>query len=153
MADNSAYKILVLEDIPGESELIQHEIRKSGIPINCQTASNKKDFIEKMLSFHPDLIISDDSNTELNGLDIISSVRFNLPDAKLIMVSIDCSYDKIVQYFAMGADNVVYYDHIVFLASVVKRLYRTKSEMEIRSIQTPKEYPPDQEDPIVFSML
>jgi DNA-binding NarL/FixJ family response regulator len=137
MANDSVFKILVFEDIPGESEIIQHELRKSKVPLLCQTASNKNDFMEKMTAFQPDLVVSDDSNKELNGKDIISAVREQSHDAKLIIVTIDYDYDKIVEYFAFGADNCILYDHIVFLSSIVKQLYLYKLENSLPNNKIP----------------
>lgn len=124
MENSYALKILIFEDITGESELIQHEIRKARVPVVFLTAFRKNDFQEKISSFHPDLVVCDDSNPELNGMRVISTVRGNLLDAEFIILSIDYSYSKIVEYCVMGA-HFITYDHITFLPSIVKRLYQS----------------------------
>jgi DNA-binding NarL/FixJ family response regulator len=134
MENSHALKILIFEDISGESELIQHEIRKANVPVVFQTAYRKNDFHEKMTSFHPDLVVSDDSNPELNGMRVISTVRCNLPDAEFIILSIDYTYGKIAEYSSLGAYFITY-DHMVFLPALVKRLYQPKLVTSAHVIQ------------------
>ena len=47
-----------MEDVPTDAELILNEISKNGINFSHILVETKKEYIEALISFTPDLIIS-----------------------------------------------------------------------------------------------
>ena len=57
------YNILILEDVPFDVELMEREIKKSGIDFNSRTVELEEDFLREINEFKPDLILADHSLT------------------------------------------------------------------------------------------
>lgn len=64
----SVLRILMIEDLPTDTELIRREIRKSGIQFTDITVDTKQEFIEALASFNPDIILSDYSLPEFDEI-------------------------------------------------------------------------------------
>lgn len=52
-------RILLLEDTPGEAELIQRALTRAGIVFVATRAEMKREFVSKLQSFQPDIVLAD----------------------------------------------------------------------------------------------
>jgi len=87
MTDTSRIRILSIDD---------HPLLREGIAaiINCQpdmaliaSASNGKEGIETFRSMRPDVALVDLRLPDLNGLDVLSTIRAEFPDARIIILT------------------------------------------------------------------
>ena len=54
-------KILHLEDVPTDAELVEYELQKGNIKFEKRVVDNKDDFVRMLSDFNPDIILSDHS--------------------------------------------------------------------------------------------
>ena len=52
-------KILVLEDNRSDADLLQRELKKSGLIFTCEIVQTRVDFEAALHNFRPDIILSD----------------------------------------------------------------------------------------------
>ena len=60
-------KILLLEDLPSDADLIKREIKNSGFDILSLVVETKKEYIKALKEFNPDIILSDYSLPTFDG--------------------------------------------------------------------------------------
>jgi DNA-binding NtrC family response regulator len=56
---DKSYRIMIVEDMPSDSALIQREVRKSIGSCDFLVMDNKEDFLHGLTDFKPDIILSD----------------------------------------------------------------------------------------------
>jgi len=52
-------KILIAEHDPNDIDLLQYELKKSGINYISETVKNELEYVEALKNFIPDIILSD----------------------------------------------------------------------------------------------
>ena len=78
-------KILLIDDDPLVRELITGWLRKSGqTVIACE---NGKKGIEQAAQDFPDLVITDVYMPETDGLEVIRTIRYRIPNILIIAIS------------------------------------------------------------------
>ena len=72
-------RILILEDVPADAELMERELRKGGIIFSSKKVDTKKAFLKELKEFAPDLILGDYSLPSFDGLTALEIVREKCP--------------------------------------------------------------------------
>lgn len=116
------FRVLIAEDIPGESLLIEEVLRGSDIIFSPSCVSNQQDFKSELQEFIPDIIISCDTNPRLSGIWVVSETRKWSATVPVVVVSDLYEQAHVVKYFEAGAADFISYDQLVFLPLIVKRL-------------------------------
>ena len=70
-------RILILEDFPEDAKLIDHAIKKENIEFVSKTVDHGVDFQKELISFRPDIVLSDFNLPDYTGLDAIKFVLKN----------------------------------------------------------------------------
>src|SRR5438034_1162080 len=52
-------RILVLEDVPADVVMINHELRKARLNFRCKRVETKDEFLQQLKNHSPDVILSD----------------------------------------------------------------------------------------------
>jgi signal transduction histidine kinase len=130
----SDIKILMLEDIPDEAYLIEREIKKGNINFVLKRVDSREKFEEALVSFLPDVILSDHALPEFNSIEaLIASRKFN-SDLPFILVTGAVSEEFAVTCLKLGADDYVLKSNLSRLPSAIthalnKREFEHKSRM------------------------
>jgi CheY-like chemotaxis protein len=69
------YRILIVEDLPSDSALIEREVKKYFGSCDFLVVDNKKDFIDGLTVFKPEIVLSDYS---LPGFDWYTAFKLTL---------------------------------------------------------------------------
>ena len=123
-------KILLLEDFPPDVELIERELIKAGIKFNSKHVDNKADFIEAIQKFLPDLIISDYSLPQYDGLSAIRDLRALSPGTPIIIVTGSLDEETAADTIKSGAWDYVVKERLYRLPSAVNQALKLKQEIE-----------------------
>ena len=91
-------KILILEDVPFDVELIEREISQSGIDFLSRTVELEEDYVRLIDEFEPDLILADHSLPNFDGISALEIAKNKCPEIPFIFVS-----GKIGEEFAVEA--------------------------------------------------
>ena len=72
-------RILILEDVPSDAELIEFELRKAHIEFTSKCVGTRDDFVKALEDFNPDLILSDYRLPMFNGMEALNIVKEHDP--------------------------------------------------------------------------
>ncbi|BAZ98935.1 sensor histidine kinase [Methanothermobacter sp. EMTCatA1] len=117
-------RILILEDVPLDVELMEREIRRAGIEFISETADNEEDFIRAIDEFRPDVILADHSLPSFDGLSALSIARERCPWVPFIFVSGKIGEEFAVEALKAGATDYVLKSNFSKVPIAIKRAIR-----------------------------
>ena len=112
-------KILHLEDMPADAELIERALKKSSLQYEKLLVSNKPDFIKALQEFNPDVIISDHSLPAFDSqeaLKIVNEMGITVP---FILVTATVSEEYAVNVMKEGAWDYILKDRLQRLPNAI----------------------------------
>lgn len=121
--DSNEHKILILEDVPADAELMEIELRKGGVAFASKRVMTREDFTDALESFAPDLILSDYSLPQFDGLSALEIAQKTHAEIPFIFVSGVMGDERAVETLKKGAVDYVLKDRLVKLAPAVKRAF------------------------------
>jgi PAS domain S-box-containing protein/putative nucleotidyltransferase with HDIG domain len=131
MESNSGLRILFVEDLPSDNELAQRQIRKGGIEFTSLRVETRSAFLSALDEYKPDLIISDYSMPEFNGLDALVLAQEFSPLTPFIVLTGSMNEDTAVVCMKGGASDYVIKEHMHRLPFAIKEaLELRKQEVE-----------------------
>ena len=125
-------RILILEDVPTDAELMEHELRKAGIAFVSRRVDDRPSFLEALTHFSPDIILSDYS---LPGFDGGTAFQVSLemaPDVPFIFVTGAVGEEFAVELLKSGSTDIVLKDRLSRLPLCVDRALKEAEEKRIR---------------------
>ncbi len=128
---NEYYHILLVEDEATDAELNIREIQKSLPSCKFEIVDNRKEYLEKLNSFIPDIIISDYNMPSFDGLSALKIAQELCPLTPFIMVTGSINEDTAVECMKAGATDYVLKDSLKRLgSSVLSALEQRKIKKE-----------------------
>ncbi|MGI8966954.1 MAG: response regulator [Limisphaerales bacterium] len=98
-------RILLLEDVATDAELIQMELRHAQIPFVIRCVETRDDFLRSLREFEPEIILSDYSMPQFNALEALHLLQASPPDIPFILVTGSQSEEVAVECMREGADD------------------------------------------------
>jgi diguanylate cyclase (GGDEF)-like protein len=117
-------KILMLEDVPEEAEVLQRELHKSGLKFVARRVQTRLAFGEALEEFAPDLVLADSRLPAFDGRTALQMVRQKDPLLPVIMVTGALGDEAAVEFLIAGASDYVLKDRLARLAPAVQRALR-----------------------------
>ena len=114
-------RILHLEDVPTDAELVERHLRYGGRPFVLKHAASRDEFTRALEEFHPDVILADYSLPDFDGLSAVRMVRQADPDLPVIAVTGILGDEAAVGMIKAGANDYVLKDRLTRLGSAVER--------------------------------
>jgi PAS domain S-box-containing protein len=121
-------RILILEDVPTDAELMERELRKGGIKFSSKRVDTRKAFLKELRDFEPDLILGDYKLPSFDGLSALGIVQEKCPDVPFIFISGTIGEDLAIETLKRGATDYVLKDRLSRLAPAVNRALREVEE-------------------------
>ena len=125
-------RILILEDVPADAELMERELRKGGIIFSSKKVDTKKAFLKELKEFAPDLILGDYSLPSFDGLTALEIVREKCPDIPFVFVSGSIGEELAIETLKKGATDYVLKNRLSRLVPAVTRALREVEERNKR---------------------
>jgi two-component system cell cycle sensor histidine kinase/response regulator CckA len=113
--------ILLIEDSPDDAELVLQQLAKGGLKVSHKRVCEEKPLREAIISGKWDIVISDFTMPQLNGMTAFSIVRELNKDVPFIIVSGALGEDTAVRAMRMGVQDYLLKDKLGRLVEVVKR--------------------------------
>lgn len=117
-------RILLLEDVPQDAELIRFELQQVGAAFTTQVVASEPAFRIALREFAPDIILADFSLPSFDGLTALSIARELRCEAPFIFVSGSIGEENVAALFRSGATDLVVKHNLSRLAPSVSRALR-----------------------------
>ncbi len=125
-------RILILEDLPSDAELMTYELRQAKIDFSHRCVTDREQFLTGLAEERLDVILSDFHLPGFDGLEALALAQAKLPDVPFIFVSGAMGEEVAIESLKRGATDYVLKDHIVRLGPAVKRALREAEERQER---------------------
>jgi len=119
--------ILIVEDVPGDADAIEAELRQEGVRCRARRVETRDDFLAELTQAPPDLIISDFNLPTFDGLEALRLVQQIEPDIPFILVTGPRSEEVAVECMREGADDYILKNSLKRLPSAVHNVLRKKA--------------------------
>ncbi len=124
-------RILLVEDIPADAELIARELRRAGVGGTLQRVDARADYIRTLHEFAPDLIIADHSLPSFSASDALEMAQREGAGVPVIVVTGSLDEETAADYIKAGAADYIVKSHLERLGPAVLRaldLNRARAE-------------------------
>jgi diguanylate cyclase (GGDEF)-like protein/PAS domain S-box-containing protein len=126
--NDRSYLLLMLEDDDFDMELSMRALLKSDIKFVVKRAKNEEEYRELLEKFHPDLILSDFSLPQFDGLSALAAARNKYPEIPFIFVSGTIGEEHAIEVLSHGVTDYVLKHRIGRLVPAVMRALRETEE-------------------------
>ena len=123
-------RILILDDVPTDAELMKDELTESGLIFISRLASSRKSFLDALEEFIPEIILSDYSMPSFDGLSALKIAMERCPNVPFIFVSGAIGEEMAIELLKKGATDYILKDRLSRLGPAVSRAL---SEVEERT--------------------
>ncbi len=125
-------RILLLEDVPEDAELILRELRDGGVAHFSKCVSAKAEFCTALSEFKPDLVLSDHNLPGFTGTEALSILRELYPDLPFILVTGALGEEVAVDTIKRGATDYILKHRLFQLVPAVLRAVREAGQRSQR---------------------
>ena len=125
-------RVLLLEDVPADAELIERELRKTFAGCALRCVEGRDTFLSALDQFRPDVILSDHALPRFTGMDALHIAQQLAPTVPFIFVTGSLDEETAVACIKAGATDYVLKDHLVRLGPAVQaalELARTREAL------------------------
>jgi len=126
----SELRIVFVEDSPWDAELEERELRKGGLQFDSMRVWTREDCVRALREFKPDLIISDYSLPEMDGLGALQIASEICPNVPFIFVSGTIGEERAIEGLKRGATDYVAKNQLKRLVTKVHRALKEAEERE-----------------------
>lgn len=130
-------RLLLIEDSEVDAELLMAEIAAGGFNIRAQRVETAKGTLDALATSPWDLVISDYTLPQFNGLAAVEIVRAHDPDLPIIITSGNIGEDIAVEAMRAGAHDYLMKNNLSRLVPAIERELRESTlRREARQAQT-----------------
>ena len=120
-------KILILEDVSFDAELIEHELHREELEFFSKVVEKEEDFIDALDEYKPDLILADHSLPSFDGVSALKIARKKSPNIPFFFVSGKIGEEFAVEMLKAGATEYIFKNN---LSKLTPAIYRALKEAE-----------------------
>lgn len=129
----SKVRLLILEDIETDAELIKIVLKRSGLDFETVVVQNKEDFERALVDRPFDAILADNSLPQFNAVDAISLLKKRNMEIPVILVTGSTSEEFAVKMMKEGVSDYILKDRLQRLPGALQvALQKSKLETERR---------------------
>lgn len=125
-------RVLILEDVPTDAELVEDELRGAGIVFVSVRVDSEEAFLNALDVFSPDIILSDYSLPSFDGESALSLASEKVPGAPFIFVTGALGEERAVDLLKSGATDFVLKERLPRLPLCVGRALEEAEEKRAR---------------------
>ena len=123
-------RILILEDVPADAALLEHELGKAGIMFITNRVETREEFLKGIKEFAPDLILADYTLPSFDCLSALAIAREECPEVPFIFITGSLSEEITVECMKAGGTDYVLKDHLVRIGPAIKGALEKKKVRE-----------------------
>ena len=123
-------RILLLEDSETDTELIRHELRRSGLPAVTERVDSGPAFALALRDFAPNVVLSDHSLAQFDAQEALTLLRKVRPATPLIIVTGTLVGEVTVACLRAGAEDVIIKENLQRLAASITRAVHLRRPLD-----------------------
>lgn len=121
-------RVLVLEDVPLDAELISRELKREGFDFKSHCVEREEDYINEVEEWQPHIILADHSLPQFDGVSALHIAQEKSPHTPFIFVSGKIGEEFAVEMLKNGATDYVLKQNLSKLGHAVRRALTEASE-------------------------
>lgn len=133
MNNNNKLKILFVEDVDADFELAAGELSRNDIHYSSLRVENGEDFKSALTEFKPDIVISDYSLPQFNGMEALKISKGHDVSLPFVVLTGTLNEEIAVECMKAGATDYVIKEHIGKLSFAVRDALRYRTAMQKRA--------------------
>jgi two-component system cell cycle sensor histidine kinase/response regulator CckA len=119
-------RILSLEDVAYDVELMERELRKEDIPYELKRVDTREAFLAALDEFRPDIILADYSLPQFSALEALKLLQKRKSTVPVILVTGSHSEEAAVECMKEGAEDYILKASLTRLPSALQNALRKK---------------------------
>lgn len=124
---NRSVKVLILEDVPEDAELMIHELEMDGFNLDSRIVDDQIAFESDLEHFKPDIILSDFSLPKTSGLEALLIAKTKAPDVPFIFITGTIGEEIAAETILNGASGLLLKQNLKKLPKMVNELIQSRS--------------------------
>lgn len=125
-------RILIVEDLESDAEILKRIMAREGIEFIDRIVETKEDFINALTEFSPDLILSDYSLPQFNGMNALLLRQKLAPDIPFVLVTGSINEEVAVECMKAGADDYIIKKNLIRLVPAIKAVLLKQETIRLR---------------------
>ncbi len=125
-------KILILEDVAFDAELIEYELRREGVGFSSKRVETEENYINALEELKPDLILADHSLPKFDGLSALKIANERCPYIPFLFVSGKIGEEFAVSALKEGATDYIFKNNLSKLVPAIRRALKESNEQAER---------------------
>jgi PAS domain S-box-containing protein len=124
-------RILILEDVQMDAELVEYELERAGIPFAARRVDTREGFLRELGEFGPDLILSDYTLPRFDGMAALSLAREHAPSVPFVIVTGSVNEETAVGCMKAGATDYLLKSNLARIGPAIEgALARVRARTE-----------------------
>jgi two-component system, NarL family, sensor histidine kinase UhpB len=116
--------LLLVEDTATDAEMVVRHLAKGGMDVVIRRVETERDFVHALQTSPPDLILSDFSLPQFDGLRALEVAATHAPEIPFLFVSGTIGEERAIDALRRGATDYVLKSNLSRLHSAVDRALR-----------------------------
>lgn len=121
-------RLLILEDVPLDAELIETQLKREGLQFTSRIVEKEEDYRKALVDYQPSIILADHSLPQFDGITAMNLAREIAPNTPFIFVSGKIGEDFAVEMLKEGATDYVLKNNLTKLPHAVLRALKEAKE-------------------------
>ncbi|MET0281937.1 MAG: EAL domain-containing protein [Steroidobacteraceae bacterium] len=117
----TSVRVLFIEDLEVDMERALYQLKRSGLVCEWRRVETRQALLEALDQFEPDIILSDFSLPQFDGMSALKLVREHQPDVPFVFVSGTIGEERAIAALHGGAVDYVLKENMARLAPAVRR--------------------------------
>jgi two-component system, cell cycle sensor histidine kinase and response regulator CckA len=124
-------RILILEDVLMDAELVEYELERARIPFAARRVDSREDFLRELDDFGPDLILSDYTLPRFDGMTALSLARERAPSIPFLIVTGSVNEETAVGCMKAGATDYLLKSNLARIGPAIEAaLERSRAQAQ-----------------------
>jgi diguanylate cyclase (GGDEF)-like protein len=120
-------RLVMVEDSAADAELVARNLAKAGLNVDIHRVETEPDFVQALHQLEPDVILSDFSLPQFDGLRALDIAVVQAPETPFIFVSGTIGEERAIDALRRGATDYVLKTSLPRLGAAVERALREVS--------------------------
>lgn len=135
MGEKQKIRVLILEDVPSDAELVKYFLEEGGFRCEFQVVDTGPSYNKALNEFNPELIVSDFNLPTFTGFKALKMMQEKGLDIPFIFVTGTLGEENAVEAIKLGATDFIIKQRVENLPVAVMRAFREHRERQQRKEQ------------------